>query len=393
MFLVIITLILSLEYAYIGWRLGRLLPHPALRALLWLILACLALLPAISFLIRFSRYESDRTDALFWVSYLSFGILSLLATLLLMHQIGSPIIAWLLGWLPEKNFLRQNIASPERREFLTRSIDTALVVLTGGLGFYGYHKARSCFQVKNIRISIEDRHPDLHGLRIVQITDIHIGPTIKANIISLIVNKVNKLNPDIIAITGDLVDGSVRRLMDHVRPLGKLKATYGVYFVTGNHEYYSGVRSWMQALRGLGIDVLANEHRIINHKKAKFLIGGVHDYGAPKFPGENISDPELALRGGSHSDFKLLLAHQPRSAYAAAEAGFDLQISGHTHGGQFFPGNILVHLFQPFVRGLHKLKNMYVYVNTGTLYWGPPLRLGPGTAAEITCFELQATQS
>jgi predicted MPP superfamily phosphohydrolase len=192
-----------------------------------------------------------------------------------------------------------------------------------------------------------------------------------------------------VAITGDLVDGSVRDLSAHTAPLRELSARHGVFFVTGNHEYYSGEPAWTAELRRLGLTVLKNQHVILQHDGASLLLAGVNDYSAHHFDPAQRSDPAAALHGAnSGSAPKILLAHQPSTAEAAADAGFDVQLSGHTHGGQFWPWNLFVGYFQRFTAGLNRLGNLQVYVSVGTGYWGPPNRfIVPG---EITRIRLVA---
>jgi predicted MPP superfamily phosphohydrolase len=227
----------------------------------------------------------------------------------------------------------------------------------------------------------------LHGFSIAQISDLHVGATIKRAFVERIVARVNALDADLIAVTGDLVDGSVLQLSSHTAPLAGLTARHGAFFVTGNHEYYSGERAWTAEIRRLGLTVLKNQHVVLRHDGASLVLAGVTDYTAQHFDPAQGSDPVAALRGAPlDAGAKILLAHQPSSATAAAGAGFDLQISGHTHGGQFWPWNLFVGYFQPFTSGLNRLKTLWVYVSRGTGYWGPPNRfLVP---AEITRIRL-----
>jgi hypothetical protein len=197
---------------------------------------------------------------------------------------------------------------------------------------------------------------------------------------------VNGLNPDMVALTGDFVDGSVEHLSSGIEPLRKLSATDGVFFVTGNHEYYSGVGSWCRKMRELGAKVLLNSHQIIQRGSAKLLVAGVTDYSAGRMVPEHASDPSVALKNAGEHDIKILLAHQPKSSRAARRHAFDLQLSGHTHGGQLFPWNFLVPFVHPFSRGLYRFDQGWVYVNPGTGYWGPPMRLG--VPSEITLLRL-----
>jgi predicted MPP superfamily phosphohydrolase len=198
-----------------------------------------------------------------------------------------------------------------------------------------------------------------------------------------IVRRVNALTPDVIAITGDLVDGSVEELAEHVAPLAKLSAKHGVYFVTGNHEYYSGAEEWIAHLRKLGVHVLRNERVRIGGDEG-FDLAGIDDHSSAVF-GHGPDLPK-ALAGRDADRACVLLAHQPRGVNLADSLGVDLQLSGHTHGGQMFPWNLAVRLQQPFVAGIHKLTHAQIYVSRGTGYWGPPMRVG--APAEITEIEL-----
>jgi predicted MPP superfamily phosphohydrolase len=204
-----------------------------------------------------------------------------------------------------------------------------------------------------------------------------------------VVEAVNAIGADLIAVTGDLVDGGVAQLRGHTEPLRRLSSRYGTYFVTGNHEYYSGVQPWLAELRRLGFRVLLNEHVVVRHRDAKLVLAGVTDYSAHHYHATHRSDPAAALAGApSDAALRVLLAHQPASAFDASRAGFDLQLSGHTHGGQFVPWNWFVRFWQPFTAGLHRLGRLWVYVSRGTGYWGPPKRLG--APSEITRLRLVA---
>lgn len=251
----------------------------------------------------------------------------------------------------------------------------------------GFVNARRLARVKKVDVPIAGLPEELHGYSIAQISDIHVGPTIRRPYLNAIVNRVNALKADAIAVTGDLVDGSVQRLALHTQPLARLSAPDGAFFVTGNHEYYSGAEEWIAEVRRLGLTVLLNQHVVRERGRAKVLIAGVPDFTAHHFVPSHRSDPQLAAAGApSEVDVRILLAHQPRSAPAAAEAGFHLQLSGHTHGGQFFPWNLFVPLQQPFVAGLHKVRELWVYTSRGTGYWGPPKRFG--APSEITLVRL-----
>jgi predicted MPP superfamily phosphohydrolase len=248
----------------------------------------------------------------------------------------------------------------------------------------GFFNARRTAQVKRVSIHLKALPAGLDGFRIAQISDIHVGPTIKASYLEKIVERVNALDADVVAITGDLVDGSVPELREHVAPLARLRARHGVFFVTGNHEYYSGVHAWVAELQRLGIRVLHNEHVVLQHGGATLVLAGVPDFTGHHFDPAHVSDPAAAMAGAPADAVRVLLAHQPRTAAAAAAAGFDLQLSGHTHGGQFLPWTLFVPLQQPYTAGLHQLGRLWVYVSRGTGYWGPPKRLGaPSEISEL----------
>jgi uncharacterized protein len=262
-----------------------------------------------------------------------------------------------------------------------------VLALTMFVTLAGLVIARRRPHVVEVDIPVTDLPEALHGFSIAQISDVHVGPTIKRGFVEGIVALVNGLKADLIAVTGDLVDGSVQQLSLHTAPLAGLAARHGAYFVTGNHEYYSGERAWSAEIGRLGMRVLKNEHVVLKHNGASLVLAGVTDLSAHHFDAAEHSDPAAALRGApADAGAKILLAHQPNSATAAASAGFDVQLSGHTHGGQFWPWNLFVRFFQPFTGGLYRLKNLWVYVSRGTGYWGPPNRFG--VPSEITRIRL-----
>jgi hypothetical protein len=266
----------------------------------------------------------------------------------------------------------------------TARLVVGLAVFVTLVGLAG---ARRRARIVSVDVPLENLPPELHGFSIAQISDVHVGSQIKQEYVDAIVDAVNGLNADLIAVTGDLVDGSVRDLSRHVAPLGRLSARHGTYVVTGNHEYYSGEPAWTAEFRRLGLKVLLNEHVVVRHKGAPLVVAGVTDFSAHHFNPEQRSDPVAALWGApADAAARILLAHQPRSATAAASAGFDLQLSGHTHGGQFWPWNLFVRFQQPFTAGLHRLNRLWVYISRGTGYWGPPNRFG--APSEITLLRL-----
>lgn len=195
-------------------------------------------------------------------------------------------------------------------------------------------------------------------------------------------------NPDIIALTGDMVDGYPNVLRPHIEPLRDLKAPHGVFYCTGNHEYYWGAESWINVFREMGFHVLNNEHRMIQKNLSQLCIGGITDLSGSKFLSDHQSDSQKAFSGVPKDVFKILLAHQPASYTHALESGVHLQLSGHTHGGQFFPWSLIVAMAQKFYRGLYFHQGLWIYTNRGTGYWGPPQRFS--IPSEVTVLTLRS---
>ena len=244
--------------------------------------------------------------------------------------------------------------------------------------------------VRRVDIPVDGLAPELDGLRIVQISDLHVGPTMRLRYVQRVVDMTKDLTPDLIALTGDIVDGSVARLARHVAPLEALTSGDRAFFVLGNHDYYSGAAPWTAHFEAMGFRVLRNAHVTIARGAARLLIGGVIDFAARMSDPNARPRPDLATDGEARPDFRLLLAHNPKIAPLAEQAGFDLQLSGHTHGGQFFPWTFVIHLVHgPHVAGLSRRGRLWVYVSAGTGTWGPPVRFG--TTPELTLLRLVAT--
>jgi uncharacterized protein len=358
---------------YIGWRLlsAMSLGPRGVFAGIVLLVACCWFIPLS---MRTRAMENRRlAEVVSWVGLTAMGVLSSLFFLTLMRDI---VLLVTRVFLTDQQAASWVAASAHWTLFLT-----VLVTLAG------FVIARRVPGVVEVKIPVAGLPQALHGFSIAQISDVHVGPTIKRGFVEGIVRRVNDLNADLIAVTGDLVDGTVQQLSAHTAPLAGLAARHGAYFVTGNHEYYSGESAWTIEIRRLGLKVLKNEHVVLEHNGARLVLAGVTDASAHYHDPAQRSDPKAALRGApANAGAKILLAHQPSSAAAAASAGFDVQISGHTHGGQFWPWNLFVHFFQPFTSGLYRLKNLWVYVSRGTGYWGPPNRFG--VPSEITRIRL-----
>jgi predicted MPP superfamily phosphohydrolase len=360
-----------LLHAWVGWRLLPDLPFGAPGAAAlggWLLLSA-TLLPMGLFARRF--VHGPRSDLLAWAGLMAMGSFSSLFVLAFVRDLGL-LVAYALG------------------DFGFRTWSAAAVPALAALfTLVGFFNARRRAQVLPVDVAIQGLPAALHGFTIAQITDVHIGPTIRRPYVDAIVDAVNALGADMVAVTGDLVDGSVQQLSSHASPLSRLASRHGTYFVTGNHEYYSGAPAWIAELRRLGMRVLVNEHVVLEHEGESVVVAGVTDYSAHHFHESHRSDPVAAVAGApAHAAVRMLLAHQPRSAFAAEPAGYHLQLSGHTHGGQFWPWNFLVRLQQPFTAGLRRLGALWVYTSRGTGYWGPPKRLW--APSEITHLRLVA---
>ena len=358
--------ILALLFAYIGIRLLAPFEPPVRWAGATALAGLFLLLP---------RSWWIRNEARLWkvmLPWVATGFFSWLLVLTLARDAGLAVTGF---WL-EADTLAE----------WTRLSAAAVLALTPAITAIGFFMARRVAAVEHVEVRVANLPEALHGFTIAQITDVHVGPTIKGDFVRRIVERVNALEADMVAITGDLVDGSVHELAAHTAPLADLRSRHGTYVVTGNHEYYSGAQAWIAELQRLGTRVLLNEHVVLEHGGARIAVAGVTDFSAHHFHPEHRSDPQRALRGAPVDSVKVILAHQPRSAHHAQAAGAHLQISGHTHGGQFWPWNLFVRMQQPFTAGLHRLGSMWIYISRGTGYWGPPMRFG--IPSEITRIRL-----
>ena len=318
-----------------------------------------------------------------WGGYVWLGVMFLLFTVVVSTDLLRLLVA----------IARRVAAAPPidagRRTLLARLTAGLTGALVSGVAAAALRSVAKPVEVRSVTVRLDRLPRAQDGFRIVQLTDVHVGPTIGRGFVEQIVDRANALVPDLIAITGDLVDGTVGQLADAIEPLARLRAPHGVYFVTGNHEYFSGAEAWLSELNRLGIRVLRNERVAIDNGSMGFDLAGVEDRSAVHYGGLS---PEDALGQALHQrdpDRELvLLAHQPRTLLDAEPFGVGLQLSGHTHGGQMWPFNFVVGLQQPFVAGLHRRGRAQIYVSRGTGYWGPPMRLG--APAEITEIRLES---
>ncbi len=390
-FLLIVIIVFSLMYGYIGWRI--IIPAAfglPISIVLWLVLAISLILPFLPHIMRFNGIEGEWIGTAARIGYLSFGFFTILFAFMLVKDIVFLItigIIKLTGVFgSESKNLAADAVDPSRRALLVNSVNLGIVGVTGAMIGYGLYGAYRKPNIVTVDVPLKGLPDSLNGLTIAQITDIHVSHNIKRPFVENIVEQVNGLNPDIVALTGDLVDGSVGQLGYDVAPLADLQAKHGLYFVTGNHDYYSGIDKWLKEISRLGFKTLINEHEIISIGNDKLTLAGVTDYSAGHSHPGHGTDPRKAMAGAPENSPKILLAHQPKSIFEADKAGFDYMISGHTHGGQYFPYHFLVALAQPYMSGFNRHNGMALYVSKGTGFWGPQIRIG--ARSEITVHRL-----
>ena len=266
-------------------------------------------------------------------------------------------------------------ASLSRRMFLARITGGAAVAIGTSSVARGMIAARGAHEIVDVDVRLTKLPKALDGFSIVQLSDLHVGMTIDRDFVQRVVDQANALKPDLVVLTGDLVDGRVEDLRDEAAPLVNLRSKHGTYAVTGNHEYYSGADPWIAALSAMGIRYLRNQRVSIGDGAASFDLAGVDDQSASRYKGHG-EDLQAALGGRDASRPVVLLAHQPRQVRRAAKFGVDLQLSGHTHGGQIWPWHYLVKLQQGgLLAGRYQFDDTQLYVTRGCGYWGPPVRL------------------
>ncbi len=282
----------------------------------------------------------------------------------------------------------------ERRSFFKQILGVSVLGVTGAMGVVGVRNILRDVVVKPVTITLKKLPQALSGVTIAQLSDVHIGPILEKDWLRGVVEMTNALGADIIVITGDMVDGTVEELKHHVASLADLRAPHGVYFITGNHEFYSGAKEWRAHITSLGIRVLSNEGVEITPRAGAdtLYLAGVEDYHASQF-GEMKQDIALAMAARKPEQVAILLAHQPVAIHEAVTYDVDVQLSGHTHGGQIFPFNFAVYVQQPYVKGLHTYPNSdtQIYVSSGTGFWGPPMRVG--TSSEVALITLRSVAS
>ena len=383
-FVAVVLLATGLLHGYLWWRLVRgTTDRGAVRRGLTALAVVLALLPVLAIGLRgvLPRHAAVPLD---WVAFCWLGVAFYLFLALLALE---PVR--LAARLGGRGAVREDGSVTARRVFLARGLAVTAGAVALGTAGTGAVIANSAPVVRRVPITLPRLDPALDGLRIVTFSDAHLSATYGGRRFERLVEIVNAQRPDVVAIVGDLVDGSVDELREDVAPLADLVSDQGVFFVTGNHEYFVDTRAWLRHLPTLGVQVLHNERVPIRRGTASFDLAGIDDRTAAGsgVPGQG-ADLDAALDGRDDGTPVVLLAHQPVMVEQARAAGVDLQLSGHTHGGQLWPFDYVIRLDQPAVQGYSRHGDTQLYVTAGAGYWGPPMRVG--ATPEVTVVELRA---
>ena len=387
MFFIVALTMLVIIHGYVGFKIIPAIDLSGISNIIaWVLLSLVTFLPIAPIGFRFLGIETKLIDKVSLLGYTSLGFFAFTFIILIFKEM---LVFAILGFEKVLPYFSKSsdLINDDRREFLQKSLSVGVLAITTPSAVYGYHQARKGPRVIEQEIKLGGKLPGpFNGLTIAQISDLHVGPTIKKGYVENVVDKISRINPDMIVVTGDLIDGSIKHLRNDLAPLGDLNALHGVYFVTGNHEYYSGVDYCLDHVDKLGMTNLINENILITKNKENIVLAGITDFSAGNIKPSHFSNPALALNGVSKDLVRILLAHQPNSIHDVHKAGADLQISGHTHGGQFWPFNIPTSLANAYLAGHYDHLGTQIYVNRGTGYWGPPLRIG--IPSEITLFKL-----
>jgi predicted MPP superfamily phosphohydrolase len=341
-----------------------------------------------------------------WAGFGVIGLAALIPLALvgerLVPQAWRPILAWPgYVWLAVMFYLlvtvaiveiprlviriaaRRTIAEdPSRRLLLGRSLAVTAGVASVAATGIGMVQALGPPNLKRVPIRLTKLPASMDGFRIAVVSDIHLGPLLGRSHTERIVRMINSTEADLVAVVGDLVDGSVAELGPAAEPLQDLRARHGSFFVTGNHEYFSGAEQWIKEITSFGLTVLRNQ---------RVEVDGLDLAGVNDATGGGSGDPPDYAKALDERDAArpvVLLAHQPVQAHEAARHGVELQLSGHTHGGQMVPFNLVVGLQQPIVAGLGTVDGTQVYVTRGAGFWGPPVRFG--APPDISLVELHS---
>ena len=373
MFLVIAAAVVALMHLYLWKRLVSDTTRAA-RTRRVATAAVIALAVLVAATLTLPRWVGPDVAQWFaWPGYLWFGVLFYLVVVLLVLEL--PRFA-----------LRKTVATDEsRRLFLARSAAVVAGAAATGIAGTGVVSALGPPQLRRAAIPLRNLDPAFSGFRIAVVSDIHLGPLLGRSHTERLVRMINEADVDLVAMVGDLADGTVAELGPDAEPLRDLVSREGTFFVTGNHEYYSGHQQWITELERLGLNYLHNARTTLTRGTGTLDIAGITDVTGSSF--EDTPDLTAALAGRDTANPVVLLAHQPVQVEEAAEARVDLQLSGHTHGGQLYPFHHLVALAQPGVSGLSKVDDTWLYVTNGAGFWGPPVRVG--APPDISILELK----
>jgi hypothetical protein len=377
------TALVVLLYTYLsrrlfsfGWPSGR-------SGWWWLAIPFLFsyLMPFLLFL-RTLHSSRDLPDLLFWAVYLSMSFINSILTVVAIRDLlfllakGGSLVApvWMGAW-----------PGALESAFISRLLLSAALLLTA-VGLYESHRTP---RVHEVEIQVPRLPTEFDGYRVVLLSDLHIGPTIKGPFVARVVDIVNNLHPDMAVLPGDVADGAASKLDVETSPLADVKAKDGCFYTTGNHEYYWGAQAWVARLQQLGWTPLINENRIIHRGVASLVVAGIPDFSAIHMDPTHAPNEPLALQGAPEDAPVLWLSHQPTAVRDVAHLRNGVMLSGHTHGGQCFPWNLVLGFFQPYEKGLYRVGEVSLYVTPGVGYWGPPNRLG--VPSEITLITLRPT--
>jgi len=393
MFIVVLCSVLVLMHLYVWKRLVKDTTRPG-RTRLILSAVVLAMAGVLAVTLFLPRMTSTRPTAwLAWPGYLWFGMVVYLFLGLLVLE---PIRAALRTWATRGAGVKAATAAGEgqtespavdRRLFLARAGAVTAGVAAAGLVGVGATTALGPPDVVRVPVRLRRLDPAFDGFRIAVVSDVHVGPLSGRAHTERIVRMINETEPDLVAVVGDLVDGTVEEFGSAAEPLRHLESREGTFFVTGNHEYYvEETGDWLRELERLGLHRLRNENTVIRRGTGAFDLAGVNDIAG--VTRSDAPDFDRALMGADPARPTILLAHQPILVEEAAARGVDLQLSGHTHGGQMWPFHYAVRLAQPSLAGLSTVQGTQLYVTRGAGFWGPPVRIG--APPDVTVLSLQS---